>query len=237
MSKRKTTEEFIADAIKVHGGRYDYSKVVYVGRKTKVCIICSEHGEFWQTPDNHLSGYNCQQCSDLACSATKVARIKTTLISRFESVHGNRYDYSGVVYTTAHTKVPITCKEHGIFWQSPSNHIQGTGCPSCQKNGFNQDKEAILYYIVVTPPFGSKLWKIGITNRTVGARFTIAELQFITIIWTIHYKKGADAYKEEQKIIKKFAHLRYKGEPILANGNTELFTEDILAGYQGIDLV
>ncbi len=58
-----TTEEFIARAQAVHGDRYDYSKVKYVNNQTKVCIICKEHGEFWQKPKNHLSGNGCVICS------------------------------------------------------------------------------------------------------------------------------------------------------------------------------
>lgn len=61
-TKRKTLEEFIADAIKKHGDKYDYSKVNYVNTSTKVCIICKEHGEFWQTPNNHLFGAGCPTC-------------------------------------------------------------------------------------------------------------------------------------------------------------------------------
>ena len=38
----------------MHGDRYDYSKVEYVNNRTKVCIICPIHGEFWQTTDKHL---------------------------------------------------------------------------------------------------------------------------------------------------------------------------------------
>ena len=47
---------FIEKAKQIHGDKYDYSKVEYVNNRTKVCIICPEHGEFWQTPDNHLKG-------------------------------------------------------------------------------------------------------------------------------------------------------------------------------------
>lgn len=50
MPKKLTTEEWVAKARAVHGDRYDYSKVEYINGKTKVCIICPEHGEFWQTP-------------------------------------------------------------------------------------------------------------------------------------------------------------------------------------------
>ncbi len=59
---RKTTEQFIEEAKKIHGDRYDYSKVEYKNNKTKVCIICPKHGEFWQKPNVHLSNHGCPHC-------------------------------------------------------------------------------------------------------------------------------------------------------------------------------
>ena len=56
------TQTFIDKAIKVHGDKYDYSKVKYINAKTKVIIICKTHGEFLQTPDGHISGRKCKQC-------------------------------------------------------------------------------------------------------------------------------------------------------------------------------
>ena len=44
--KRYTTETFIAAARKVHGDKYDYSKVEYINSYTEVTIICPNHGEF-----------------------------------------------------------------------------------------------------------------------------------------------------------------------------------------------
>lgn len=60
--RRKTTDQFIAEAKKVHGDRYDYSLVDYKTGKTKVRIICSEHGEFLQSPNNHRHGQGCPTC-------------------------------------------------------------------------------------------------------------------------------------------------------------------------------
>jgi len=60
---RKTTEEFVEDAKKIHGNRYDYSLVDYKNNKTKINIICHIHGEFFQTPSDHLSGNECPICS------------------------------------------------------------------------------------------------------------------------------------------------------------------------------
>lgn len=56
--------DFIEKARKVHGDKYDYSKVEYINNKTKVCIICPIHGEFWQTPSVHVNNKsNCPKCS------------------------------------------------------------------------------------------------------------------------------------------------------------------------------
>ena len=57
-------EQFIEKAKKIHGNKYDYSKVEYVNNHTKVCIICPEHGEFWQLPSKHLSKHGCQLCNE-----------------------------------------------------------------------------------------------------------------------------------------------------------------------------
>jgi hypothetical protein len=53
MSRRLTFNNFIERAKTVHGDKYDYSKVNYTNNSTKVCIVCPEHGEFWQRPNDH----------------------------------------------------------------------------------------------------------------------------------------------------------------------------------------
>ena len=63
MATRKTTQQFIEEAKKVHEDKYDYSKVEYIDCKTKVLIICPKHGEFWQRPSEHLRGHGCSKCA------------------------------------------------------------------------------------------------------------------------------------------------------------------------------
>ena len=120
-----TTKEWIASARKVHGDKYDYSKVEYVNSQTKVCINCREHGEFWQTPNNHLSGYGCSKCSGLYVPTTE------EWIASARKTHGDKYDYSMVKYVKANTKICIICPKHGEFWQIPGDHIRGIGCSKC----------------------------------------------------------------------------------------------------------
>lgn len=59
---RKTTEEFIEQAKKIHGDKYDYSLVEYKNTDSKIKIICSKHGIFEQRPSSHLNGCNCSFC-------------------------------------------------------------------------------------------------------------------------------------------------------------------------------
>lgn len=52
-------------------------------------------------------------------------------IEKSKLVHGNKYNYSKVVYINAHNKVSIICEYHGFFNQSPNSHLRGSGCPEC----------------------------------------------------------------------------------------------------------
>ena len=124
MTKRKTTEQFIKESKEVHGDVYDYSLVNYIHSKTKVNIICKEHGTFLQTPNMHLQGQRCFYC-------TRNRKTTEQFIKESKEVHGDLYDYSLVEYVNCFTKVIIICKEHGQFVQDPSNHLEGKGCSSC----------------------------------------------------------------------------------------------------------
>ncbi len=129
-------EDFIKRAREKHGDKYDYSKVVYKGYEAKVCIICPEHGEFWQTPRQHLSGFGCKKCSN----RNKSKKIEY-FIERAREVHGDKYDYSKSVYVNNKTPLCIICPEHGEFWQSPVGHVSNRqGCPMCSgKKHYTQE--------------------------------------------------------------------------------------------------
>ena len=59
----KDVNDFITKSNKIHNFKYDYSKVKYQNNNTKVCIICPEHGEFWQMPYLHTKCSGCPCCA------------------------------------------------------------------------------------------------------------------------------------------------------------------------------
>lgn len=137
-------EIFIEKAKEVHKGEnIDYSKVVYVNNRTKVCLIDhdlkpdgTEYGEFWQTPYNHLRGQSHPLKKGNKISKNKSAK-QDEIIRRFKEVHKDEnMDYSQVVYKNMHTKVKIICHdlrpdgtEYGEFWQEPVVHLKGCSHP------------------------------------------------------------------------------------------------------------
>lgn len=57
--------------------------------------------------------------------------------------HGDKFDYSNVVYNTSCDKVEIICPKHGSFWQTPIGHINSKlGCPKCK--GDENSKRQVL---------------------------------------------------------------------------------------------
>ena len=128
--KKKTLDDFIKEAKKVHGDKYDYSKVEYINTMTKVCIICPKHGEFWQIPNSHLKGFGCIKCKNQQLSKNKTLS-KEQFIEKANIVHNNKYDYTNSVFISTKHKVNILCEKHGEFIQSASSHLQGHGCPKC----------------------------------------------------------------------------------------------------------
>lgn len=117
-----TTTEFVSKAINVHGDVYDYNNCIYINSRTKIEIICRQHGSFWQQPNDHLKGYGCRKCNGMDTNE---------FINKSKIVHNNKYDYSLTNYVNNRTNVEIICNIHGIFEQSPKSHLSGHGCSLC----------------------------------------------------------------------------------------------------------
>lgn len=96
---RWTKDQFVKKAISVHGSVYDYSRVEYKNAHVKVCIICKEHGEFWQVANNHVVGYGCPVCG--------INKNSDSIRSYHKS---NRPDLSNIIAPEGSRVVPVGIK-------------------------------------------------------------------------------------------------------------------------------
>jgi hypothetical protein len=124
--KRKTKDEFIIDAISVHGKKYNYDQVNYINSSEKIKIFCNEHNIVFNiSPKHHLNGQRCPECSSLKKNIVE-------FISQCIKKHSNKYNYSLVEYKNNKTIIKIICPKHGIFEQCAKDHLNGNGCNKCR---------------------------------------------------------------------------------------------------------
>lgn len=62
-------------------------------------------------------------------------RVVTTesFIAEAKEIYGDHYDYSKVVYKNREHRVTIVCPVHGDFQVYAREHLDGKGCPKCEK--------------------------------------------------------------------------------------------------------
>lgn len=121
--------DFMERAASIHGSKFDYSQVEYLNAKTKIKIRCPKHGEFEQTPDNHLR-YGCRECANEESSERQKMQFYEFKEKALE-VHKDRYGYLESSYENLQQKLVIRCREHGEFLQRGASHLRGVGCPRC----------------------------------------------------------------------------------------------------------
>lgn len=129
MTAKLTRDEFINRANIIHDNKYLYDKTIYTNNKTKLCIVCPLHGEFWQSPHVHIR----DKCGCAMCG-NYFTHTRDSIIKKFSNIHGTRYNYSLINYKNALTKIEIVCDKHGTFWQTPADHYTGHGCAKCKSD-------------------------------------------------------------------------------------------------------
>ena len=127
-NEKVSIDEFIERSRLLYGDRYNYDKVVLENINSKVIITCPKHGDWVQRAGSHIYGNKCRGCY----LDDDYERYNVEFIKNAIAVHGNKYDYSKVVYIGSKKKVEIICPVHGSFWIKPNTHISSkAGCKSC----------------------------------------------------------------------------------------------------------
>lgn len=185
-SRNITKDEFISKSKEIHNDKYIYSD--FLSLKKRVSILCKKHGSFTQMPYRHLRGQGCGHCS------RESHRIsQSDFIQRSTKLHKGLYDYSNVEYINHSTCVDIICKKHGLFRQTPNNHmIHKKGCRKCSK--------------IVSKMETEWLDKLGITNRQ--CKFNIDNKRYTV-----------DALDDTNKIVYEFYGDYWHGNPDIYDPN------------------
>jgi hypothetical protein len=210
----RTTQEFIDDAIAVHGSTYDYSKVVYTGTSERVVIICKVHGEFEQIAGSHLSGQGCAKCYSENRKYTTEEYIELA-----RAAHNDKYTYENVTYSGMTTPVVVTCPEHGDWSVIAGAHLhRKTGCAKCASVS-----------LLTTDEFVAKARKVH------GDKYEYSKVEYVNYNTkiTVTCKKHGDWLQTPD------SHLQGKGCSICANvgpSKAQLAISEFLTNYTPVIL-
>jgi hypothetical protein len=117
----------------IHNNLYNYSKADYIDATSKLIIICQKHGEFKQSPNNHLRGKGCPDCGKEKSIIAKTKPYED-YYNKFIELYKDKYDYSTVVWNGSSIAISVICKNHGTFLIIPYLHIKGKECPKCSNH-------------------------------------------------------------------------------------------------------
>ena len=220
-NKRKTTEQFIEEAIKIHKDKYTYEKVVYINSHTKVEITCKNHGSFFQRPSDHLKGLGCSSCKAENLSKRQQYTSDMFIEKSKELYKELSYDYSLVNYINSKTSVTLICPMHGNFSVVPVNHLhRGACCPVCRKiktadrnmwsyssweetgKTSKKFKAFTLYLVEMFNEKNEKFLKLGKTYTSISYRFRNVPYSY-NVLYT-YYGEANEISKKEEELKNKF---------------------------------
>jgi hypothetical protein len=137
--------EFIKRANEKYHEKFLYEEETFKNMNTKMNIFCKKHGWFKQTPHQHLkTKFGCKKCANEYNSKRQLYTFEK-FAEMANKIHNNKYIYNkDFGYEKWSKKIPITCRKHGIFWQTPNEHLQGYGCPFCCDSKLEREVRTFL---------------------------------------------------------------------------------------------
>jgi hypothetical protein len=145
MSCKDNLETFIKKANEVHSNKYDYSKSIYNKSNEKIIIICNIHGEFYQTPSNHIQNHGCKKCA-IDIRKQKQTNTQEEFIKRVNERWPNLLDLSKTIYVNFKSKIIVKCKKCDTEYKTDATQLlcgSGYGCKICNGGG-KHNKEIFI---------------------------------------------------------------------------------------------
>lgn len=103
---RKTKEQFIKEAIEIHGDKYNYNEVVYKNQVTKVKIICPIHGPFMMTPNKHIFGNYHQPQGCPKCKSSHLHKSVERMLEENHIIYEHEFGFDWLK-SNKHMKLDI----------------------------------------------------------------------------------------------------------------------------------
>lgn len=104
----------------------------YIDAKTKVTVVCNQHGPKSFIFNKLIAGQGCPDCKGSRLSG-KFMMSREQALARNREVHGELYGFERFTYKGNRIPAVYTCKTHGDYSQAPSKFWAGRHCPKCSR--------------------------------------------------------------------------------------------------------
>jgi hypothetical protein len=138
-AKRKSRAEIIAIFQEVHGNKYDYSRMRYKDKFSKIIITCPHHGQFFQVPHNHAYGQGCPMCT-LTPQSKQELQINFELQLFFPKIDSKGFKtringklWSVDIYIP---EINLGIEFDGSYWHKGNEDLDKMKTRELQKEGF-----------------------------------------------------------------------------------------------------
>jgi len=214
--------------LELYGNKYIFIFDKYINNNQIIEMKCDIHGSIYNSFGHILSGKaGCKTCANILNNPNKLCNNEI-FIKKAKEIHGERYDYSLVEYKGNNLPIKIICSKHGIFQQTPNNHLKPSNCPTCNNeikhdNGCgwslkkwsdNGEKskyfDSFKIYILKCWNDEEEFYKIGKTFTTIERRFRNSFIPYNfkvlqEIIGTAEYTHNLE--KQLKRLNKKYKYL------------------------------
>lgn len=144
--KKLTKDEVIDKFNKTHKNKYNYDKFIYINQRTKGCITCLIHGDFYMTPKNHWLGQGCPKCAkekNRGCYRRKnFDKIK---LNELKEIASEKFDFTCAYYKNEKSKITLICKECGNKIKVYPNDIRNLNI-KCEHKFKHKGEDLVLKF-------------------------------------------------------------------------------------------
>ena len=214
----KDLNEFITEAITKYKNTYNYDHVKFIDKYTKVKIICSKHGEFFQTPKNHMKAtIPCEKCS-YENRGLSYRNTFEKFKNRMYEIHGDKIILDKFEYKTNKVHGICICAKCQTEWLSRPDILLAdkSHCPNCKKNSIytkeyylkhNIENHPCYLYLVEFKSENELFLKIGI-SKNIKYRFR-KKIPYKVNVISFYLTDFFTAYDLEQEILDEYKNCKY----------------------------
>ena len=154
----KSLSKLLENISIIHSNKYTYPYIgdEYVNCNSVITINCPKHSFFKQTVNGHMSSKGCKKCA-LEYTASISRQTFEDIVIKATIKHSCLFKYINIEEILSNkNKIGIICKNHGVFHQQINNHLNGAGCPKCNRIGVSKPEREVGEYVKTLKYFVEK---------------------------------------------------------------------------------